>query len=518
MKSQCSWLPPRLRSSAPGNLPRRGFPRSCRRFEPSPGWIYQQAGINRFLIAVRGFNNAFQSNTYTLVDHREAFNPALAIVDYGGSLPIDALDIERIEVVRGPGSALYGLGAEQGVIHFLTKDPFAHPGTSLAVGFGTQDMRQGAFRHAGVFKGKLGYKITGSYMQAEDWKMDPNDPHDKVILDKIVPELTDLEGEVVRVIDGRDYENYAWKINGQLEYRFNDDTRLTGYASYAQSKQIINASLGEIQIDGPGGVKAQLRFESGPFRAQAYGVQEFVDGDNWFYPSGKLMYGRSSEINLQAQYRLTPWENQEPIIVGADYKLTTPRTYGTISGRFEDEDRFSTVGIYVHSVVRMAEKFHLTASGRIDNISATGNTVFSPRVGLVYESAPEHTYRLTYNRAYSRLAATDYFGDIQVGGGPPDPFLIRYMGSANGFNFPDPPQTSSFVGPGRDTGIGLATARFYGALAPNVAEILQPVDPDPLTNFLWSKTPGIASRLCGIEEPNKASINCSEPVIESTIS
>lgn len=475
------------------DLAREGVPSVVATFRTVPGVDFQQAGINRFLIAVRGFNNAFSSNTYTLVDHREAFNPALGLVAYS-SLPIDALDIDRIEVVRGPGSALYGLGVEQGVIHFLTKNPFTHPSTSLAFGVGTQAMLQGAFRHAGVFKDKLGYKITGSYMQAEDWKLDPDDlDHDKVILDKIIPELTNLDGEVERVIDGRDYEAYSWKLDGYLEYRFDDDTRLSGFAGYMRNKQILNASLGEIQVDGAGMLTAQVKFESGPFRAQAYGVQEFVDGNNWFYRQGELMYGRSSEINLQAQYKLALWENQEPIIVGADYKLTTPRSSGTISGRFEDEDTFSTSGVYVHSVTRVAEKLHLTASGRIDYIGATGNTVFSPRVGLVYQSEPEHTYRLTYNRAYSRPTATDYFGDLQVGRDERSPprFNVRFMGSEGGFNFPDPPLTSTFFGTGRDTGIGVATARAYGNLADDVAEQLQADDPGPLTNFLRNKESGI---------------------------
>lgn len=116
-----------------GKLAREGGPSVVSTFRTVPGVDFQQAGVNRFLIAVRGFNNAFSSNTYTMVDHREAFNPALGLVAYSG-LPIDALDIDRIEVVRGPGSALYGPGADQGVIQFITKDPFAYPGTPLAVG------------------------------------------------------------------------------------------------------------------------------------------------------------------------------------------------------------------------------------------------------------------------------------------------------------------------------------------------------------------------------------------------
>ena len=343
-----------------GKLAREGVPSVVSTFRTVPGVDFQQAGINRYLIAVRGFNNAFPSNTYTLVDRREAFNPALGLVAYA-SLPIDALDIDRIEVVRGPGSALYGPGADQGIIQFITKDPFTYPGSSMAVGLGTQAMRQFAFRQAGVINDRLGYKITGSYFQAEDWKMDPEDPHDAAILDEIVHELTNLEGEVERVIDGRDYNAYSWKLDGLLEYRFKEETWLSGYVGYDQNKQILNASLGEIQVDGPGMLTAQLQFQSGPFWAQAYGVREFVDGDNWFYREGRLMYGQSSEINLQAQYALSLWEHQEPIVIGADYKLTTPRSQGTISGRFEDEDTFSTFGTYAHWVARMAEKLPLTS-------------------------------------------------------------------------------------------------------------------------------------------------------------
>ena len=41
-----------------------------------------------------------------------------------------------MEVVRGPGSALYGAGVDAGVVHFITKSPFSHPGTTVTISGG----------------------------------------------------------------------------------------------------------------------------------------------------------------------------------------------------------------------------------------------------------------------------------------------------------------------------------------------------------------------------------------------
>src|SRR5690606_30844047 len=111
---------------------------------------------------------------YTMTDYRPAAVPALAVNVYS-LMPIPSLDLERIEVVRGPGSALYGAGVDAGVIHFITKDAFNHPGTSLAISGGERSYFSGQLRHAGVINSRIGYKITGAYAQGDDWELGPND-------------------------------------------------------------------------------------------------------------------------------------------------------------------------------------------------------------------------------------------------------------------------------------------------------------------------------------------------------
>jgi outer membrane receptor for ferrienterochelin and colicins len=89
-----------------------------------------QTGVNRREIVLRGFNNAFSGQAYVLTDNRKAAVPSLG-VNVHSIMPNMGIDTERIEVVRGPGSALYGPGVDAGVIHFISKDPFTYPGRRL---------------------------------------------------------------------------------------------------------------------------------------------------------------------------------------------------------------------------------------------------------------------------------------------------------------------------------------------------------------------------------------------------
>ena len=208
------------------------------------------------------------------------------------------------------------------------------------------------------------------------------------------------------------------------------------------------------------------------------------------------MYDRSAEINFQAQYKLDLWGEKEPVVIGADFRHTTPKSRGTIYGRFEDEDNFNTVGGYVQATRAVTDRLDLRASVRVDSNDADGKTVISPRLALVYQSSPEHTFRLTYNRASSRPLAGTFFNDLEVDRTPA--FLIRFLGSAFKFTFSDPPQTTSFYGGGCDPGVGMATARAFGFLTPGVVAGLEPDDPGALKVLLESKAPAIEGIAEGI--------------------
>ena len=170
----------------------------------TPGVDMAQTGIDRREVVLRGFNEAFSGATFVLTDYRQASVPSLG-VNIHSIMPNMAVDLERVEVVRGPGSALYGPGVDSGVIHYFTKDPFNYPGTTVAVSGGSRQFFAGQFRHAGTFSEKLGYKLTGQAARANDWQLNPSDRPDSLEIDRyrVYQDLDDpaLEGRNFDPID-----------------------------------------------------------------------------------------------------------------------------------------------------------------------------------------------------------------------------------------------------------------------------------------------------------------------------
>src|SRR5690606_9093957 len=116
-------------------------------------------------IVLRGFNNVFSGALYMLSDHRIAGVPSLR-VNFPHFIPSTNDDIERIEVVLGPGSALYGPGTSNGVMHILTKSPLTTQETSVSLTGGERSLLHGTFRTSQLVSENFGIKLSGQYLQA----------------------------------------------------------------------------------------------------------------------------------------------------------------------------------------------------------------------------------------------------------------------------------------------------------------------------------------------------------------
>ncbi|HEX6942587.1 MAG TPA: TonB-dependent receptor plug domain-containing protein, partial [Gemmatimonadaceae bacterium] len=135
-----------------------------------------KGGIAQSNIVARGFNNAFSGSILTLQDYRFASVPSLRV-----NVPLlftsTNEDIERIEILLGPASALYGPNSSHGVLHIHTKSPFTSQGTMLTVDGGTHSLFRGSARHAGLIGDKFGYKLSGEMFRASDFEYhDPGEP------------------------------------------------------------------------------------------------------------------------------------------------------------------------------------------------------------------------------------------------------------------------------------------------------------------------------------------------------
>ena len=101
-----------------------------------PGVQVARAGSSQWAVSSRGFNDQFANKLLVLIDGRTVYSPTFSGVWWDVHNPIHE-DIERIEVIRGPGATVWGANAVNGVINIITKSAQDTQGTYLAAGAGT---------------------------------------------------------------------------------------------------------------------------------------------------------------------------------------------------------------------------------------------------------------------------------------------------------------------------------------------------------------------------------------------
>lgn len=130
-------------------------------------------------VNMRGFNTTAPVRVVQFIDGMDNQAPGLNF-PVGNLVGASDLDLQSIEVITGPASALYGANAFQGVVNMITKNPFDYQGLDVQVKGGNRDLFDGQFRYATSFgkKNQFGFKLTGSYMSVRDWRA--NDPETNV--------------------------------------------------------------------------------------------------------------------------------------------------------------------------------------------------------------------------------------------------------------------------------------------------------------------------------------------------
>jgi iron complex outermembrane recepter protein len=128
-----------------------------------PGLDVAQINANTWAISARGFNLQFADKLLVLIDGRAVYNPLFGGV-YWDTQDVPMEDIERIEVVRGPGGTVWGSNAVNGVINIITKKAAETQGALLTGGEGTQAQGFGTVQYGGKIKENTSYRIFAKYL------------------------------------------------------------------------------------------------------------------------------------------------------------------------------------------------------------------------------------------------------------------------------------------------------------------------------------------------------------------
>src|SRR5687768_1651870 len=376
----------------------------------TPGVDIMTTGVQATNVVVRGFNNIFSGALHTLTDFRIAGVPSLR-VNFLHFLPQTDDDISRIEVVLGPGSALYGPNTANGVLHFITKSPLDEQGSVVSIAgghHGTNDapptsagfiagpepstgLFHAQFRTSQRLSDRFGFKVSGQYLQADEYLYrDKSEDSTKTALPTTDAQLqatplfptgmslADRQARANRIAN-RDFDIKRWSGDARADFRVTDNliAVLSGGITNDNSIELTGIGAGQAVDWKYSYMQARANFHN--WFAQTY-INMSDAGETYLLRNGAPITDKSKVWVSQLQHQLNLGTRQS-FTYGADYIATTPVTEGTINGANEDNDEYNEFGAYLQSHTSLSRMFDVVLAGRYDKHSELEDAVFSPRAG-----------------------------------------------------------------------------------------------------------------------------------------
>jgi len=415
-----------------------------------PGVDVMPTGLVSSNVSVRGFNNIFSGSMLTMVDNRIGQVPSLKVNAFQ-LMPGSNDDIEKIEIIRGPGSALYGPNAADGVMHIITKSPLNMKGdhnaeTTISMTGGSRSVWAPSVRHSQKISDKLAFKVSGGYMQGHDFEyFDTREPAPGSQF--VFGTVQDGNRFIVDTAQGvqsfnRDFFIQKYNFDARVDYALNKDIDFTFSSGYANTTNLELTGLGAAQGVGWGYTYGQFRgrwknlflnyFINASNSGDTYLISQVDASDPQPY-SFQTLSDKSKLHGIQLQHN-SKWKQMFDFTYGFDAILTRPISEGTIYGRYEDDDNINQIGVYGQAEYHVSEKLDLLGALRGDYQDRINEFFVSPRAAIVYKPSPRHTTRLTYNRAFSAPSALNTALDL-----PqlfvPNGITARGLGNPSGFNY-----------------------------------------------------------------------------------
>ena len=376
------------REAAGGALPKL--------LEFTPGVELTQGGLYEFNFNVRGFNDPIHRRVLTLVDGRDVSIPSLGSQEWAAiGFPLD--DLQSAELIRGPGSALYGSDAFNGVLNLVTRAPRHSQGGRVRLTGGEMSTRQLDLRYATGLGGRWYAKVLGGYTESDDFfgprttSVEYSTPcayflqGDCLPLEAVAPPLSQDE-----IAHG------SLRLDGYLT----DSTTLVVEGGTAQFQgPVAVAEFGRLQVLDVERPWARLNLNAPHWNVQ--GAYTARDGRQLWLNLDSPFYTESDRLSLEVQGHASFADGKGHLVGGAsameeNVDSADPNGFQTVTYKKHNEDFQAVFGQVEYS---FTDRLRGVLAARWDQNSIHDSRL-SPRGALVWAIRPEHTLRLTYGEAF----------------------------------------------------------------------------------------------------------------------
>ncbi|HTB74333.1 MAG TPA: TonB-dependent receptor, partial [Polyangiaceae bacterium] len=327
-------------------------------------------------VSMRGFNQRLSNKVLVLVDGRSVYTDLLGATLWS-DIGIAVEDIERIEVVRGPGSALYGADAFNGVVNIITKPP-GDGGNGVNIGYGSQNAAHGTIWSNGR-SGELAYRTSAGFDYAPRWSREV--PPGRVDLHTFVSDQ-DMSGRGVR-------------LESEVTRHFGKDVIAGVFGSY---------NAGQTEILGEGPVNDDIIIGEETQLAAYVKAKHFEIRSFWTHTIGQSALNSASigqsllpsnyntnVVDAEAQYIAnleTGAGIEHDLHVGMEYRLKQVDWTYLVGPELENH-----AGLFLHDEVKIGRQFAVIGDYRADYVPYLSRIVQSPRGSILFHPTPKSTVR-----------------------------------------------------------------------------------------------------------------------------
>ena len=374
-----------------------------------PGVEVAQINANKWAVTVRGFNAVYANKLLVLVDSRSIYNHLFSGV-FWDTVDVPVEDIDRIEVVRGPGGSVWGANAVNGVINIVTRRAADTQGAVVHAAAGTFEGQDGGIRYGGTTKGGA-YRVFAHWSRHEpSVGRDGADPDDRSRLATGGFRLDGSRPAGAYTVWGGVTDSQAstlWKLAVSPDPAVVADGRTI-------PSHNVNANLsGRWTTVGPGGLRWQTQ--------SSIDVTRRTDSN--------VATGRNA-VDADTEVHFT--RGRHDIVSGAGYRLTTEWATQRAWGFSLDPARQTEhlVNVYAQDEITLATGLSFTGGAKIEYSNEVGVSV-QPTARALWTVTPKQRVWTSVSRAIRTPSLTERSGVLNfepsfIGG---TPMVLRESGN-----------------------------------------------------------------------------------------
>lgn len=376
----------------------------------APGVNVTQLSNRDFNVTSRAASGTLATSQLVLVDGRSVYQDFFGFVAWD-LISVGLEDLERVEVVNGPASAVWGANAMSGVVNLITRAPRDSQGTTLDLRFGRFDrnvpggdqdagsLLSGTLTHARAVSDTLAYRVSASFTQQNAFARPQG-------------EIPNDTGTLYPAVDGLDTR--LPKVDVRVDWDAPDRSsglRVTG--GYAGTQGILHSGLGPLEIlpgSRMGYGRVQYLRDSMEFGAFVNSTASNFDLLLVQGPGGSKISSHLRSNTYDLSFKDTRFLGTRQILsYGANARFITLDFGIAPLGSSRNEQ-----GLYVNNEIFFGDRVRWIVGARADRISTVERFVISPRTTLILKPAPEHSFRFSYGQAFRAPSLTNSYLQVDV--------------------------------------------------------------------------------------------------------